>query len=79
MSGGNKQLELDYFAQVPDAQQDWEGECFVFDNRIALDTRLQETRQLLKRYSIPLMMRGGWLGPGGYRGMIDMHWAGERR
>lgn len=34
---------LNYFAQVPHAQQDWEGECFVFDNRIALDTRLQET------------------------------------
>ena len=34
---------LNYFQQMPDAQQDWEGECFVFDNRIALDTRLQET------------------------------------
>jgi len=34
---------LNYFQTMPDAQQDWEGECFVFDNRIALDTRLQET------------------------------------
>jgi UPF0176 protein len=34
---------LNYFAQVPDAQQDWEGECFVFDSRIALDTQLRET------------------------------------
>lgn len=34
---------LNYFEQMPDAQQDWQGECFVFDNRIALDTRLQET------------------------------------
>ena len=34
---------LNYFAQMPDAEQDWEGECFVFDNRIALDTRLRET------------------------------------
>ncbi len=34
---------LHYFAQVPDAARDWEGECFVFDNRIALDTRLEET------------------------------------
>ncbi|WP_374438203.1 rhodanese-like domain-containing protein [Inhella sp.] len=25
------------------AERDWEGECFVFDNRIALDARLQET------------------------------------
>jgi UPF0176 protein len=34
---------LNYFRQMPDADKDWEGECFVFDNRIALDTRLQET------------------------------------
>ncbi|MEN9560075.1 MAG: hypothetical protein RLZZ502_1286, partial [Pseudomonadota bacterium] len=34
---------LNYFAQMPDAEQDFEGECFVFDNRIALDTTLQET------------------------------------
>lgn len=34
---------LNYFQQMPDAEQDWQGECFVFDNRIALDTRLQET------------------------------------
>lgn len=34
---------LNYFQQIPDAEKDWQGECFVFDNRIALDTRLQET------------------------------------
>ncbi len=34
---------LNYFQSMPDAQRDWQGECFVFDNRIALDTRLQET------------------------------------
>lgn len=34
---------LNYFQQMPDAEQDWQGECFVFDNRIALDTQLQET------------------------------------
>lgn len=34
---------LNYFAQMPDAERDWAGECFVFDNRIALDTRLRET------------------------------------
>ena len=34
---------LNYFAQIPDAERDWDGECFVFDNRIALDTRLHET------------------------------------
>ena len=34
---------LNYFAQVETAAQDWSGECFVFDNRVALDTELQET------------------------------------
>jgi len=34
---------LQYFIDLPDAERDWQGECFVFDNRIALDTRLQET------------------------------------
>ncbi len=34
---------LNYFQSMPDAEKDWEGECFVFDNRIALDTKLQET------------------------------------
>ncbi len=34
---------LNYFATMPDAERDWNGQCFVFDNRIALDTRLRET------------------------------------
>ena len=34
---------LNYFQQLPDAARDWEGECFVFDKRIALDAQLQET------------------------------------
>ena len=34
---------LNYFRQVPDADRDWQGECFVFDNRVALDTWLRET------------------------------------
>ena len=34
---------LNYFRQLPDADRDWQGECFVFDNRVALDTRLRET------------------------------------
>lgn len=34
---------LNYFQSLPDADRDWQGECFVFDNRVALDTRLQET------------------------------------
>lgn len=34
---------LNYFLALPDAQKEFEGECFVFDNRIAIDTKLQET------------------------------------
>ena len=34
---------LNYFRQLPDAHRDWQGECFVFDNRVALDTGLRET------------------------------------
>jgi UPF0176 protein len=34
---------LNYFQQMPDAARDWQGECFVFDNRVALDTALHET------------------------------------
>jgi len=39
---------LNYFKEMPDAEKDWQGECFVFDNRIALDTRLQETATTLE-------------------------------
>ncbi len=39
---------LNYFKQMPDAERDWEGECFVFDNRIALDTKLEETDTTLE-------------------------------
>ncbi len=34
---------LNYFAEMPDAEQDWQGDCFVFDNRVALDTQLNES------------------------------------
>jgi UPF0176 protein len=34
---------LNFFRAMPDAAADWQGECFVFDKRIAIDTRLQET------------------------------------
>lgn len=39
---------LNYFQQMPDAEKDFEGECFVFDNRIALDTHSQETGTTLE-------------------------------
>jgi UPF0176 protein len=34
---------LNYLHTMPDAQHDWVGECFVFDNRVALNTALEET------------------------------------
>lgn len=34
---------LNHLKTLSDAERDWEGECFVFDNRIALDAQLQET------------------------------------
>jgi predicted sulfurtransferase/23S rRNA-/tRNA-specific pseudouridylate synthase len=45
---GLKVFELDggilnFFQQMPDAERDWSGECFVFDNRVALDTKLKQT------------------------------------
>jgi UPF0176 protein len=39
---------LGYFAEMDDADRDFSGECFVFDNRVALDTRLQETPTTLE-------------------------------
>ncbi len=39
---------LNYFKEMPDAEKDWEGECFVFDNRIALNTKLEETDTTLE-------------------------------
>ena len=35
---------LSYFETLPDAQRDWQGECFVFDSRITLELQLQEPR-----------------------------------
>ena len=41
-----RQLEggiLNYLREAPEADTHWQGECFVFDNRVALDRRLRET------------------------------------
>jgi UPF0176 protein len=40
---------LNFFQTIPDPQRDWDGECFVFDNRIAIDTQLKETATTLER------------------------------
>ena len=34
---------LNYFQHMEDARADWDGECFVFDKRVALNTQMQET------------------------------------
>ncbi len=39
---------LNYFQQVTEPGPAWQGECFVFDNRVALDTNLQETATTLE-------------------------------
>ncbi len=40
---------LNYFQAIPDAERDFHGECFVFDNRISLDTKLQETHTSIEQ------------------------------
>jgi UPF0176 protein len=37
---------LNFLQSMPDAQRDWEGDCVVFDRRLSLDTKLQETGTL---------------------------------
>ena len=39
---------INYFKEIPDADADYDGECFVFDERVALDTNLQETETTLE-------------------------------
>ncbi|MFN3303207.1 MAG: rhodanese-like domain-containing protein [Roseateles sp.] len=34
---------LGFFDAFPDAARDWEGQCYVFDKRIAIDARARET------------------------------------
>ena len=43
LEGGILRYLADTSDDRADAPSDWQGECFVFDNRIALDARLQET------------------------------------
>ena len=51
---------LGYFQQLPDADRDWEGECFVFDNRVALDTRLRETATTAEQVFDPAHADEAW-------------------
>lgn len=43
---------LGYFEKIPDAEKDWEGELFVFDERVTLDTKLEETSTTLEDIEI---------------------------
>lgn len=49
---------LNYFERIEDAEHDWDGELFVFDERVAVDTHLRET-------STELCSRCGDPVPGG--------------
>jgi len=51
---------LNHFAQLPDAGLDWQGECFVFDRRVALDTRLQETATTAEQVFDPRHADEAW-------------------
>ena len=51
---------LGYFQQLPDADRDWQGECFVFDNRVALDTRLRETATTVEQVFDPAHADEAW-------------------
>lgn len=45
-----KQLQggiLNYFKEMSDSENIWEGECFIFDDRVSLDTSLAETGKTL--------------------------------
>jgi UPF0176 protein len=51
---------LNYLQQLPDAHKDWQGECFVFDNRTALDSRLQESSTPPEAVYDPLQAEEAW-------------------
>lgn len=69
---------LNYFIEMPDADKDWEGECFVFDNRIALDTHLIETGTTLEDvYDGERDGAPGCSGPGDARLLAQNHLAAD--
>lgn len=51
---------LNYLQSLPDAEREWQGECFVFDNRIALDARLQETATTAEQVYDPARPDEAW-------------------
>jgi UPF0176 protein len=59
---------LGYLQALPDAgadvqgqrQPDWQGECFVFDNRIAVDPHLRETATTAAQVYDPAQPDEAW-------------------
>ena len=51
---------LNYFQSLPDAERDWQGECFVFDQRIALNTRLQPSGTSAEQVFDPALPDEAW-------------------
>jgi UPF0176 protein len=51
---------LNYFQQLDDADRDWLGECFVFDNRVALDSTLRETATTAQQVFDPAHSDEAW-------------------
>ncbi len=51
---------LNHLQTLPDAERDWEGECYVFDKRIALDARLQETETNAESVFDPTLPDEAW-------------------
>ncbi len=51
---------LNHFATLADAERDWQGECFVFDKRIALDTSLHETATRAEQVFDPAERDEAW-------------------
>jgi len=51
---------LNYFQALPDAERDWQGECFVFDRRLALDTQLRPVTTTASQVFDPIHPDEAW-------------------
>lgn len=40
---------ITYFEQIEDAEKDWDGDLFVFDERVTIDTNLNETDMTMEQ------------------------------
>lgn len=51
---------LNFLQTLPDAELDWQGECFVFDKRMAIDARLQESATTAEAVFDPALPDEAW-------------------